>query len=510
MRRILIYSFLYLFSIILWAKVEPEIIDQNRKLLNLHFARLQKEISDLRDQAPKSTAKDRNQFDPAIQIKRILEIKEKSLDNVQKGLKNIDKISAYGILTDLNQVDLALSGVNPFDKEAAENASRALGHTYSKAMGNVGRNRVSMVNGSFHKNKSDPDCVKNLKSKNKFKPETIQMVCKKADSANTETECYECLLQMFRAGGASSLQMLLEFSKDMEVKEAIKLEMERQEKSKEVKAEKKRKDLLESPFEKMLKTPNFAVFLKELGITKAISRTSDKNDLSNQFYTPLFQGQTGACAAYAIVSDIEVTGKTPKLSEGSLYGQLARFNRDFDSTKTDKYFLETYAPESPEEVRKRFRMEGAYQHTFEKFKKQAVIPESKKGFEAEFLNDYKASTFKIEKTVSVDNTTKNPINFEMIRTMIDSNKPPVAWISSDKRSSSENWIEIEPGGGSSHVLNIVGYGYSGVDPKDGKSKPYLILRDSLSKNGTHVQVNAENFLSHLERLEKTIVVKKEK
>lgn len=469
-----------------------DVTDRNRALLQTHKTRLQGEISSIEEATRTSRSgatavPSRNpRFSNRDQNIRVLAIKRESLRTVNQGLTNLDSISKFGPLENLSQVRLALRGVNPFDLQAARRVATLLGLSQAKSIG--GSSGMRMGSQRQAEPILNEDCVKNLDGE--FSETTVQDVCT-------------------GAGYAGSIDLSFGGVEGSELSRANAAEVERKQRRQRERDEEQRRKMMETPLLTAQNHPRYSEFLNAAGVRTTSGSTSRdrERDLSTDYYEPLYQGQTGACATYALIADAEVTGQTQKLSEGSLHGQIVR---DIHNAKgglfgiTDSKFLSSRSSQSPTDARAHLAMEGTYPDLWDDMRANMVIPASRGSFSSEFLTDFsnRSHRYRIARAVSVDNDPSTPINFEMVRALIDARKPPVAWIDSDARSVHENWIHIDSGGNSAHVVNVVGYGYSDVDPKDGTAKPYFVLRDSFDNRSIHVRVDAHNFLSHLERLEK--------
>jgi hypothetical protein len=79
--------------------------------------------------------------------------------------------------------------------------------------------------------------------------------------------------------------------------------------------------------------------------------------------------------------------------------------------------------------------------------------------------------------------------------LIDNGRPPIVVIDSDVRLTSPGWINIQPGSGITHVINVVGYGED-INPFTLCPTRYLLVRDSLGKEQIHYKIPADNFLEH--------------
>lgn len=97
----------------------------------------------------------------------------------------------------------------------------------------------------------------------------------------------------------------------------------------------------------------------------------------------------------------------------------------------------------------------------------------------------------------------SPISSEQIRSMILAGRPPMILIDREERSIVEDWYRIKPGKGRmDHMLVVVGFGNSEINPITLKREPYFIVRDSLVDEPIHYKVSAEDLVSHALSLEK--------
>ena len=229
-----------------------------------------------------------------------------------------------------------------------------------------------------------------------------------------------------------------------------------------------------------------AEFLERLGINNQISH-SLKKDLSYLYGTPVSQEKSYGCAGFALASDIEFElnkiGRSESLSPWSVYAALRYYAAEKqipDCLELD-HLSDTIA-------------EGAWEMD------RGVRPNfvnwlTNKNFclTDNFLNKSYHTSF-----VSVKNVEQygGRINFALLKTMIDHKMPPVLVIDSDARSEIENWINIKPDGSVAHVLIVVGYGTSDIDPFTLRKGPYFIVRDSFTSQAIHYKVSAENLLDH--------------
>ena len=93
-------------------------------------------------------------------------------------------------------------------------------------------------------------------------------------------------------------------------------------------------------------------------------------------------------------------------------------------------------------------------------------------------------------------TYSHKISFELIRALLDNNKPPILFVNTDIKRVTENWQEVLPSddGRYGHTIVVVGYGMQGENPFTLKREPYFIVRDSLTRELIHYKVSAENLL----------------
>lgn len=555
--------FLILFSFDAFA---DSFVQNNKKFLEQHQQRLEAEIKVLAGKSALSSHKNlkgksaltdnkNGKFNSQEQDQAVLRLKSDSLEVVKKGLAQVEQISRFGELRDLNEVVLALGGTDPLDFVAVEEKSKELGLSASKAAGAGGSSSLIQ---SADSNSLNPECVARLKSQ--FQNDVVNVVCSYEDSFKLEMACDEIrplckkgrrnndkhnackkLLTRYCAtpsvvsqteGGVSfkcdancesESADLMSFFSELKLKRS-----QKEEPTKKVDMSKLADAMLseamfaQSIFSKYQDQlthsakddPKVSKFFKEVGAANPKFKMKKNVDFSQKFYAPENQGQTGACSAYATVADIEATGNTPKLSEGAVYSSIARRNWKVDANKSDLKWLSEINSSDLAEAKSQLKYEGVFFEEWNKDKKTLVIPESKGSFDKEFLNDFKnaKSSYQITQTASVErNESEGRLNVDLVsmKKLLSAGITPTAWIDSDKRSNFEEWTRIERGGGSQHLINIVGYD-EGVDPSDGKRKSYFIVRDSLDKRGIHSKIPAENLLENLTGLEKVLAVKKSK
>ena len=86
------------------------------------------------------------------------------------------------------------------------------------------------------------------------------------------------------------------------------------------------------------------------------------------------------------------------------------------------------------------------------------------------------------------------VTFALLKAMIDHNKPPVLFVSTDAREETEDWINITANGLFGHVFVVVGYGMEDIDPFTLKKRPYFLVRDSLTSQPITYKISAKNLL----------------
>lgn len=106
--------------------------------------------------------------------------------------------------------------------------------------------------------------------------------------------------------------------------------------------------------------------------------------------------------------------------------------------------------------------------------------------------------FRVEKfSLAEFGATEKKPSFEFFKALVDSGHPPIVQVDSDKRNENSNWLEIESGGRSAHVLNVVGYDEV-LDPLTLCFSKVFIVRDSLGKKTIEYRVSATNLIEHLQ------------
>jgi hypothetical protein len=287
------------------------------------------------------------------------------------------------------------------------------------------------------------------------------------------------------------------------------------------------------------KYPKMSGFLKALGMTAEQvnsnpNRTKNSNDLSNLFKDPSLQGKTGACVAFAFLSDLETHPGVPVLSKGYAYGVMAERSQRLENIMTDpqnerltdkefeKLIERESAKLSPAEdnlsktVRDRnssltpdeLNVLGVLPNIGEWVVKNTGIP-LEENFKfpnifPESLSKVPGPRFSATEVATVE-FPAGTANFQLVKAMIDAGKPPIAVITDDGRLTEENWY-VPKTELYNHAVNVVGYG-SGVSPFSNQRETYLIVRDSKGVKPIHYRVNASDFLSKTVGFAKTLGAK---
>ncbi len=525
-----------------------KINDYNQTWLLNHQKRLSAEISEL------NSALGNLGGWQLTQTKMILEMKKEVLSKIERSFfKLVGSPQQYKIFRNTNELDVFLStGFIPSKSEKIGFIGKSVG-VDSFSGNNVMSPRVEqnrnelvkmIIKSDFSHMTNYPDCLFQVREMdltatvldslggeknmgdilaliNKIIPE-VQKESKMRDMAHLSA-LPQCILR-----SSMGLEFILDQGLD-EPKEIFR----------------SRDLLLSDPraFFNKTKFPEMAAFLNKLGLKKPLSFIQEKEkSLENDFLqvrsqivqssggTRAYDVKTKACTGFAIVSDMEFSGKTPLLSAGLAYG-MARANAL--SEKREKVqplpdevrevFNTTQMFGNDDNFENRARLNDELDQGVELQRALRTLKENGVSTEKEFpftneqgqlqflpkkLSDIKGQKFKIGEFSYVENKNKS-INYGLIKLLINSRQPPIAILSSDARIEEENWAHPQRKGNFMHVVNVVGYGEA-VDPSDFKLKPVVILRDSLSKKGINLTMSAEKFLANLSGLVKVTSVLEEK
>ena len=287
------------------------------------------------------------------------------------------------------------------------------------------------------------------------------------------------------------------------------------------------------------KSPESAKFLSDLGISKPDHTNlvgHKSNNLSPDFYPPSRQvdqngNVTKACMAYALTSDMEYTGKTPKLSADLAYGLMrATYALKYPQRTSNEDPIEAAEKKTPGNLTSNVKnlpdnlqksMEDKlgvragenitdYKSSWDHgsgatvglgvLKNTAISPQSslpRGEFFPKSLSNLKDRKFKIDDAATLnvrdDNNGTPKVNLGLVKLLVDTKHPPDVLISSEARVEQGEWIKPKNSAGIKHIVNVVGYG-EGIDPFDLRKKPYLIIRDSLGSKEIHYKVDAATFL----------------
>ena len=233
-------------------------------------------------------------------------------------------------------------------------------------------------------------------------------------------------------------------------------------------------------------------FALEVGATSMFGTLKEK-DLSALFSHPKSQMTSYACAGFAISSSLEFElRKWHQLDESSTVSPWVAYG----TLRLDQ--LGKKSPgclELENSAEKMNALEYPFNEGIFEIPKAVKALSKKKVCIIKEDSGSPAVVGSVSlRSSSVLYNRKGAVSFNLIKAMIDHEKPPVVFISSDKRHVIEDWMRVVSGGASGHLLMVVGYGESGINPFTLKTEPYFILRDSLAKKPIHYRVSAKNFI----------------
>ena len=248
----------------------------------------------------------------------------------------------------------------------------------------------------------------------------------------------------------------------------------------------------------ILSTPE-QQFLSKLGIQE-MNPQGEFADLSHLYGAVEDQGWTSACVGFSVAHDIQFElnqkGEMKQdefISPFSVYGALHAYSKG----DQPEHCL-TYANANP-----------SYDLNYDGIMNEGidghVLDQALDGLSSEGVcvtrDEYSRShaqtfTYASSKVRVKDYQTYGQrISFELLRVLIENNKPPILLLSTDKKTVREDWEEMEPACGSmGHSVIVVGYGMDEINPFTLNREPYLIVRDSLNYRRIHYKVRAENLL----------------
>ena len=249
-------------------------------------------------------------------------------------------------------------------------------------------------------------------------------------------------------------------------------------------------------------------FLSKLGIQE-MNPQGEFADLSHLYGAVEDQGWTSACVGFSVAHDIQFElnqkGEMRRdefISPFAVYGALHAYSKGDQPDHCLTYYSQRhmmYAGPSPKNPNYDGKAsEGIDSH---------VIDQALDGLSSEsvcVMSDTHPRS-QAERSTYVSSRVRvkdyqiygQRISFELLRVLIENNKPPILLLSTDKKTVREDWEEMEPACGSmGHSVIVVGYGMDEINPFTLKREPYLIVRDSLNlyHNRIHYKVRAENLL----------------
>jgi hypothetical protein len=258
-------------------------------------------------------------------------------------------------------------------------------------------------------------------------------------------------------------------------------------------------------------------FFHALGITSWMPM-HDERDLSEHFPSSPLQKTTLSCVGHAVASEVEheiykLTNEVVSISGWYAYQVLQMYT---ERNLSPDIALETYDKQG--DISLDFQADHAVDlsgSVYMPFKSNALAYTSEFPEDIASINAYEPvapTHYRIQESVELMTPNAQginldtPFNYDFFRIMIDHQKAPVVWISSESRMfHGEDWYEPLYGGGFSHMVVVVGYGVD-EDPKDGKEKPYLLVRDSLVNKPIHYKVSAEEFVPLIIKVFKIVQV----
>lgn len=240
-------------------------------------------------------------------------------------------------------------------------------------------------------------------------------------------------------------------------------------------------------------------FFKAVGAErKAVKDLPPSVDLSAQFQAPRVQGKSLACAAFAIVSDMETFKDVPSLSVGLAY---AFATTNFDSIKyrnLQEYLMaETETKTVADLHRAVDQGVSSIESAIGQLEKHAIAPEKSFPFDAaKFLPvDVNA----IEKRLYVPKgfSQLEGIGTDLVKQLLAGGVAPMVTLDTDARYIYEDWILPSDGETIGHIVNVLGYGEA-ANPLDGTMTKYFLVRDSLAPRAIHYKIEEKALAKHLE------------
>ena len=240
-------------------------------------------------------------------------------------------------------------------------------------------------------------------------------------------------------------------------------------------------------------------FLKKLGIEKTEDSHPKCNDLSEFYPKPAFQGNTKACSAYAITSDMAFEMNKNRVdSDRMSFDAKIAYSRIQESLNSG-----TEKKENTDHGVKKFSAALNVLKSLPLFGLPPTACRGANGLPVPSATDVPQKAHKILGYASLTPTPGKShldIDLNFIKTLIDHKKPPMVVVDTDTCKYSEGWMYLM-GGKMKHAVVIAGY-CEGVDPIDLKNKPYLIIRNSMLDQPVHYRVDANEFIKHIDELHK--------
>ncbi|MBI1861456.1 MAG: hypothetical protein HYR96_11120 [Deltaproteobacteria bacterium] len=222
------------------------------------------------------------------------------------------------------------------------------------------------------------------------------------------------------------------------------------------------------------------------------------------FSIPQLQGDTKACASFAITSDMEGREKIPKLSapylyaivraaeelgevpfENNLSAQLMKFNGVSDPKKL--------AAKMDKGLSGRGETD-ALNFALQTLSQNPIPPHNdfRQGFDDFIPRDLRAIAnrkYRVGKVERFDEV----LPASAYREILASGQPLMVGLARDGRSEQEGWVRPEYSGTFAHLVNVVGYGRE-VNPLNLEEEDYFLLRDSLTDVPMHYKMSARELI----------------
>lgn len=244
-------------------------------------------------------------------------------------------------------------------------------------------------------------------------------------------------------------------------------------------------------------------FLNQLGVDGIpITGEDTQRDLSSKFHAPICQGDSYACASFAITSDLGTFKDVPQLSPGLGYAFMVAgldARKSLPNNLAEKYQHDFLSP-SLQDMNWDVAHAGvaSIEDSLDALKTNLIAPEKHFPFDPkklvpERINEIPERRYGISKWTSVEG---RPTETDLKR-LIKGDKPPMVTIDTDVRRIAEDWVQPVQYGSIKHIINVVGFGY-GADPFTGVPGDYFIVRDSLTPTpGIHYRVRAKDLIPRI-------------